>query len=249
MYFEGFNGAGDIENIFFRFNIQYLTIGSSSGVSLIEWLVSFKVSDDRKITLGANNDFSIGYDETLHDMFKIVSTNNIYSTPVYGIKKTNNRIAIENTAPSAKFHLTGVADEIQQIIQANSTQTANLVEYQNSAGTVQLALAGNGRDFILDTTTGTKLGTSTSQKLGFFNATPVVQPTEITDELTTITHTAPGTPDYALQDLVDSGAGSAFGFASKDEGNTVLSVIVNLQARVNELETVLSSLGLVADAD
>ena len=33
-------------------------------------------------------------------------------------------------------------------------------------------IAGN---IITDTTTGTKIGTATNQKLGFFNATPVVQ--------------------------------------------------------------------------
>ena len=96
------------------------------------------------------------------------------------------------------------------------------------------------------TTTGTKIGTSASQKIGFFNATPVVQPSEITDELTSITHTAPGTPDYAIQNLVQN---TGFGFATQNEGNTVLSVILNLQTRVNELETRLATLGLIADAD
>ena len=33
----------------------------------------------------------------------------------------------------------------------------------------------DGVDFILDTTNGTKLGTATTQKIGFFNATPVTQ--------------------------------------------------------------------------
>jgi len=70
--------------------------------------------------------------------------------------------------------------------------------------------------------------------------------TELTDELTTITHTAPSSPDYAIQDLVTEGA---YGFASKDEGNTVLKVIANLQTRVNELETKLVALGFLADAD
>jgi hypothetical protein len=70
--------------------------------------------------------------------------------------------------------------------------------------------------------------------------------TELTDELTTITFTEPSTPDYAIQDLTDSGG---FGFVTKDEGNSVLKVIVNLQTRVNELETKLTALGLLADAD
>lgn len=36
-------------------------------------------------------------------------------------------------------------------------------------------------NFSTDTTTGTKIGTATTQKLGFFNATPVVQQTATTD--------------------------------------------------------------------
>lgn len=77
--------------------------------------------------------------------------------------------------------------------------------------------------------------------VGFMGATPVNRAAALTTTLTSITHTAPGTPDYALQDLVDSGAGSAFGFATKDEGNTLLSVVLNLQVRVNELEAALDA--------
>lgn len=64
----------------------------------------------------------------------------------------------------------------------------------------------------------------------------------LTAQLTTITSTAPGTPDYAIQDLVNT---SAFGFVTKDEGNTVLSVIANLQTRVSQLESRLQALGLI----
>lgn len=51
--------------------------------------------------------------------------------------------------------------------------------------------------------------------------------------LTTITHTSPGTPDYAIANVTSS---SPFGFSTADEGNTVLSVIRNLQIRVADLE-------------
>jgi hypothetical protein len=36
-------------------------------------------------------------------------------------------------------------------------------------------------DITVGTTTGTKIGTATTQKLGFFNKTPVVQPTAVAD--------------------------------------------------------------------
>ena len=51
--------------------------------------------------------------------------------------------------------------------------------------------------------------------------------------LTTITHTSPGTPDYAIANTTNS---SPFGFSTQDEANTVLSVIRNLQIRVADLE-------------
>jgi hypothetical protein len=64
----------------------------------------------------------------------------------------------------------------------------------------------------------------------------------LTTQLTTITSTAPGTPDFAIQDLVSV---TPFGFATKDEGNSVLAVIANLQTRVDELETALQTYGML----
>jgi hypothetical protein len=47
-----------------------------------------------------------------------------------------------------------------------------------SAGVFALADAGN---ITVGTTTGTKIGTATTHKLGFYNATPVVQPIAVAD--------------------------------------------------------------------
>jgi hypothetical protein len=49
----------------------------------------------------------------------------------------------------------------------------------------QLTVNGNlnlsTKDLVTDTTTGTKIGTGTTQKIGFFNATPAVQPAAVAD--------------------------------------------------------------------
>jgi hypothetical protein len=42
-------------------------------------------------------------------------------------------------------------------------------------------LTASTRNIVTDTTTGTKIGTATTQKLGFFNATPVVQQAAVAD--------------------------------------------------------------------
>jgi hypothetical protein len=39
----------------------------------------------------------------------------------------------------------------------------------------------DAQDIAIGTTTGTKIGTATTQKIGFFNATPVVRPTAVAD--------------------------------------------------------------------
>jgi hypothetical protein len=137
-------------------------------------------------------------------------------------------------------------------VQFIGTTTGQELRVQTGA-TTRFTIGGSGgvtfadaNNIAVGTTTGTKIGTATTQKLGFFGADPVVQQTELTDELTTITHTAPGTADFAIQNLV---AATGYGFVTEDEGNTVLSVIANLQARVNELETKLVALGFLADAD
>lgn len=91
---------------------------------------------------------------------------------------------------------------------------------------------------------GTVLGTDSSDLIGFWGATPVDQPAALTAALTTITPAdAEGTPDYAIAAIT---ASSPYGFASAQEGITVLYVIQNLQARVAELEARLEEAGLIA---
>jgi len=78
----------------------------------------------------------------------------------------------------------------------------------------------DGANIIAGTTTGTKIGTATTQKLGFFNSAPVVQPTALT---------------AADASTVDGTYGA--------EEQAVLG---NVRTRVNELETKLRALGLLA---
>ena len=101
----------------------------------------------------------------------------------------------------------------------------------------------DGRNIQLGKTYGTRIGTETGQLLGFYNKLPVDQPAALTAQKTSITHTAPGTEDFAIANLTQT---SPYGFVSQDEGNTVLVVIANLQTRLQECENRLEELGLIA---
>lgn len=99
------------------------------------------------------------------------------------------------------------------------------VVHVKSGGRVYLASGA-----VLDIATGGVVKANGAQGAG------------LTTQLTTVTCTAPGTPDYALQDLVQN---TGFGFATKDEGNSALKALANLQVRLAEVEARLEALGIV----
>jgi hypothetical protein len=72
-----------------------------------------------------------------------------------------------------------------------SGTAGNIFLGQNSSGTtlgnIQI---GNAVNIVLGTSTGTKFGTATSQKLSLWNATPIVQPTTAISAATFVTNTS-----------------------------------------------------------
>jgi len=115
----------------------------------------------------------------------------------------------------------------------------------NTSPTLVTPLLGTPTSCIATNLTGLPLTTGVTGILAVANggtgfATPM---TALTTQLTSLTHTAPGTPDYAVQDLTQT---TPWGFASHDEGNSVLKVVVNLQTRVLELESRLQAAGLLS---
>lgn len=123
----------------------------------------------------------------------------------------------------------GTSRTIQSVGIATEAQAANSVvnktiylfgEMANSALAGSFSTAtfsddltlSDGADLILGSTTGTKIGTATTQKLGFYNATPVVRQTAYTQTYATAdkTHANPtattltaasGTADGTVDDV------------------------------------------------
>lgn len=127
---------------------------------------------------------------------------------------------------------------------ANTKPIGVAYEDQRLVGaTIDNATITNSTVVIPDTTLDGVIIGDTGGTAGFFGTTPVAQGAALTTQLTDITASAPGTPDYAIQDLVDV---DGFGFKTADEGQTVLAVIANLQTRVAELESRLQDYGLLA---
>lgn len=112
-------------------------------------------------------------------------TNNFMSIMNHGSTYASNYYT-DHDAGSSIFLLQG-ANAYQLSFATYNSQPINFW----IGGTKKLNIASGGitmtdnltistKNIITDTTTGTKIGTSTTQKLGFFNKTPVVQPSAYT---------------------------------------------------------------------
>lgn len=89
-------------------------------------------------------------------------------------------------APAGTFRRQG-SGQTSPILQVQSEANAVLASVDKvglltaAGATLTGHLTLSTKNLITDGTTGTKLGTATTQKLGFYNATPVVQPAAVAD--------------------------------------------------------------------
>ena len=95
---------------------------------------------------------------------------------------------------------------------------------------------GDAVNVVLNTSTGTKIGTATSQKLAFFNATPVVQQSAIANITTTASS---GTLPTANGSITISNAASA-------TTTELLEFCVELESKLESTLAVLRTFGLIA---
>jgi len=114
-------------------------------------------------------------------------------------------------------------------------QAAGGLSTQLSIDASLLTLA-DGVNFAFNTSTGTKIGTATTQKLAFFNATPVVQQSAIANITTTASS---GTLPTANGSITVANAASA-------TTTELLEFCVELESKLESTLAVLRTFGLIA---
>ena len=103
---------------------------------------------------------------------------------------------------------------------------------------VLLAQLADAVNISLGTTTGTKIGTATTQNLGFWNATPIVQPASA--DQAALTDSTGGTADGTLE-AVGATNGS-------DVSGAINNNFKELFVQVNEIRNVLVNTGIMKGA-
>ncbi len=90
----------------------------------------------------------------------------------------------------------------------------------------------NIRDLELDATTGSRIGTATSQKLAFWNAVPIIQPAAANQAA--LTNNTGGVYDGTLAAVSGSG-----------DDTTINNNFTDLHTLLNEVRTALANAGII----
>jgi len=98
----------------------------------------------------------------------------------------------------------------------------------------------DGKSIVLNTTTGTRIGTATTQKLGFYNATPVVRPGAYTQTYVTAARTVPNAT--AVNPPAGGTGTAAGGYDTAANRNLMITSLTNAIADIDALRKVVTAL-------
>lgn len=188
---------------------------------------------------------------------------------------TTRKVKVGDSANDHTITIEGGADEAANrtltipamggndtLVLLGTTQTLSGAKTFSGGVTIATAaLTITDVNVVLSATTGTKIGTATTQKLGFYNATPIVQPSAYTQTYatadkthaaptaTTLTHTAVGgTADGTLVDCTSSYSEAAVEENFKELATTInllIADVADVKQLVNSVIDDLQNLGLV----
>lgn len=126
---------------------------------------------------------------------------------------------------------TGATARVMQLDYGGTTTAAISIPITSGAVTFGGGITLSAADIATDTTTGTKIGTATTQKLGFYNATPVVQRAD----MSALTDSTTGTPSTTLNDV-------GVVFSESAINNNFASCLT----QINKVRTALRDMGIMA---
>lgn len=146
-----------------------VTIGTAVGTGILQFGVNttgdLKVSSASLTQLSINQRGEFGVSSSVDGQWRIAAWN--ATNPILCFQGTTSSFpAIKRNGTAINFRL---ADD-----SADAGITASTATF---SGNVTVSAV----NIVTDTTTGTKIGTATTQKIGFYNKTPVVQPAAVAD--------------------------------------------------------------------
>ena len=176
--YNTFSDAGNHERGFMRWSSNVLQIGTEKAGSGTARGLEFQTDGVTRLscTVAGNTQISA--------LRQLVFESNGRMIPQGDGVLTLTNIGITGWG---RLQFGGTTSSFPALKQSSTTLQVRLADDSAFAPFACAGLTLNGdltastRNIVTDTTTGTKIGTATDQKLGFFNATPVVQQAAVAD--------------------------------------------------------------------
>jgi len=179
-YWSGTNALAGSANLYWDNTNARLGIGVTPGNNLHVYGTgaSYATGPVTQITLDDSNAAAIGNGGGI-SFRSNRGTSGIAATGALKVGKENS--TNDDVASYMSFYTRVSAGSLTERMRITSTGQVEMasglyiggIGTAPSANTLQFVDAGN---IVLGTSTGTKIGTATSQKLGFWNVTPIIQP-------------------------------------------------------------------------
>jgi hypothetical protein len=149
---------------------------------------------------------------------------------------TTQKLGFYNATPVVQPALTAdLLDSLQGLglVASGAGNTPlDLTSGALGCGTITLSDAAN---VVAGTTNGTKIGTATTQKIGFWNVTPVVQPASANQAA--LTNSTGGTANGTLEAVAATNTG--------DRSAAINNNFTELHVLLNEIRTALVNVGII----
>lgn len=170
---DGYQGIVIIKYLVSGTDLETVVWSSEDGVNSGEkGIQTFGDVSGRTVIDGINTRFNLGGVEKI----QLASTglNFIDSFPINFGNANDASITFDSNSLNIASNLVTASDSLELIGGTNGVLLKVGSTAQHTITSLTDTLA-DGLNFVVGTTTGTKIGTATGQKLGFWNATPVVQ--------------------------------------------------------------------------
>lgn len=190
-YAAGFSGNVLIDNSSLRVGVG---AWNNYQFEVVKTQNSALQSEIRNSSNGASayTEFTVRGDSTQQMRFGSISTG--FTTSGLFIASGSHCVSAGATSRLLYGHISTAIDII--FVNGGSADT-NEVFRINKSSNLQIY---DGRNFVFSDTTGTKIGTATTQKIGFWNAKPIVQPTTAVAAATFVANTSGIANDTATFD-------------------------------------------------
>ena len=181
--YNTFTDASNYERGFMRWSSNVLQIGTEALGTGSARALELQTGGTTRFTIATNGAITCSSSLSVTSQIVFQGNANIAGNIGGGIIRLNNHLStgfdrLQFGGGSASFPALKRSSTALQVRLADDSAFA---PFECAGLTLNGNLDASTRDLVTDTTTGTKIGTGTTQKLGFFNATPVVQQAAVAD--------------------------------------------------------------------